>query len=424
MSVTGPLSRPSVSPTGGHPDLHAAIARLATFNADPAAGGITREVYTPQYEASLEYVAQLMRSAGLDVRVDAAGNLIGRWQGLDPAAPAVLTGSHFDTTLNAGAFDGVVGVLGAIEAVRTLREQDVAPRRSIEVVGFAGEEPRFSAGCVGSRAMAGDLTRPMLDTLVDRDGVTMAQALDGVGLDPDRIGEAVFEPAGVHAFVELHIEQGGVLEAGGEAIGVVTWIAAPQDLRVRLRGAATHAGATPMALRRDALAGAAELIVVLERLAQQSPSGTTVGTVGVIHALPGAINVVPGEVELEVDVRDSDGAARDAVVAGLLAAAEELCARRGLELEVETIARDEPAPCSELVIAAAELACAELGLSHRRMISGAYHDAMVLGSRVPIGMIFVPSAGGISHHPDEYTSPEEIDAGVDVLASVLGRLAA
>jgi hydantoinase/carbamoylase family amidase len=402
--------------------VHAAIARLATFNSVPDAGGITREVYTPEYHASLEYVAELMRSAGLGVRVDAAGNIIGRWEGTDSAAPAVLTGSHFDTTLNAGAYDGVLGVIGGIEAVHLLREQGLRPRRSIEVWGIAGEEPRFAAGCIGSRAMVGQLTPEILDRLVDRDGVTVAQAMRTVGLDPARIHEATIDPAEVHAFVELHIEQGGVLEASGETIGVVTWIAAPHELRMILRGEANHAGATPMNLRHDALAGASELMVALERLAIGSPSGTTVGTVGVIRARPGAINIVPGEVELEVDIRDSDGAARAAVVDGLLAAAEELCARRGLGLEVEAIAKDEPAACSDLVIDATLAACEDLGRPYRRMVSGAYHDAMVLGREVPIGMIFVPSAGGISHHPDEYTAPHEIDAGVDVLTGVLARL--
>ncbi len=406
-----------------HPRLHAAIAHLATFNANPAAGGITREVYTPLYEESLEYVAELMREAGLTTRVDAAGNLIGSWPGSEPDVPAVLTGSHFDTTLNAGAYDGVVGVLGAIEAVRTLRERGAQPRRTIEVIGFAGEEPRFVAGCIGSRAMAGELPRAMLDAYADRDGVTIAQALRSVGLDPDSVNEAKLDFDAVHAFVELHIEQGGVLEAGGETIGVVTSIAAPHELRVRLKGVPNHAGATPMTLRHDALAGAAELILALEKLARDSPSGTTVGTIGVIRALPGAINVVPGDVVVEVDVRDSDLAARKAVVDTLLVVADKLCARRGLSLEIETIAEDHPAHSSELVIEATEAACSQLGLPHRRMISGAYHDAMVLGSHAPIGMIFVPSAGGISHHPDEYTSPEEIDAGVDVLTGVLARLA-
>jgi hydantoinase/carbamoylase family amidase len=204
---------------------------------------------------------------------------------------------------------------------------------------------------------------------------------------------------------------------------VVTAIAAPHDFRLTLRGAATHAGATPMGLRRDALAGAAEAVLVLERLAQQSPSQTTVGTVGVLRARPGAINVVPGEVELDVDVRDSDLDAREQVVAAIVAATGEIAERRGLELEVTPIVEDVPVACDPRVVEAAEAACAELGLSHRTMTSGAYHDAMIMGRQIPIGMIFVPSAGGVSHHPDEYTAPDELEHGVQVLAGTLARLA-
>jgi len=403
-------------------DLHAAIDRLAEFNDDPAAGGITREVYTPTYTAALEWVAERMRGAGLQTRVDAFGNLWGRWEGAEPGAPRVVTGSHVDTTLNAGRYDGVVGVLGAIEAVRSLRDAGFEPGRDIEVVAVAGEEPRFGTGCIGSRALVGALGPDDLDALLDRDGVSLAEALRGAGFDPARIADARLDPAAVHAFVELHIEQGVVLETHGEAIGVVTAIAAPHDLRLILRGAATHAGATPMALRRDALAGAAEVMTALERLARESPSGTTVGTVGVLRARPGAINVVPGEAELDVDVRDSDLAAREAVVDGLLAAAHEICERRGLELEVQPIVQDTPVVCADEVIAAAEAACEELALTFRRMTSGAYHDAMIMAAEVPVGMVFVPSAGGVSHHPDEYTAPEQLDAGVRVLAGVLARL--
>jgi hydantoinase/carbamoylase family amidase len=399
--------------------LHDAIAELAGFNDDPAAGGITREVYTPTYAAALERVAEWMREVGLETRLDAVGNLFGRRSGSEPAAPAVLTGSHVDTTLNAGRYDGVLGVLGAIEAVRSLP----ATRRSIEVVAWAGEEPRFGTGCVGSRAAAGELERADLDRLRDRAGVSMADALREAGFDPDRLAEARIDPATVHALVELHIEQGVVLESGAESIGVVTAIAAPHDFRLTLRGAATHAGATPMALRRDALAGAAEVMLVLERLAAQSPSGTTVGTVGVLRALPGAINVVPGEVELDVDVRDSDLAAREQVVAAILAAAGEIAERRGLSLDVTPIVEDVPVACDPRVVEAAEAACRELGLAHRMMTSGAYHDAMILGRGVPIGMVFVPSAGGVSHHPDEYTAPEDLERGVQVLAGTLARLA-
>jgi hydantoinase/carbamoylase family amidase len=365
-----------------------------------------------------------MGDAGLQTRLDAVGNLFGRWPGTEPDAPLVLTGSHVDTTLNAGRYDGVLGVLGAIEAVHALRRLGVQPRRSIEVVAWAGEEPRFGTGCVGSRVAAGELERGDLDRLADREGVSMAEALRASGFDPDRLAEARIDPATIHALVELHIEQGAVLESAGESIGVVTAIAAPHDFRVTLRGAATHAGATPMSLRRDALAGAAEAMLVLERLAQQSPSATTVATVGVVRARPGAINVVPGEVELDVDVRDSDLDAREQVVESSIAAAREIAERRGLEIEVTPIVVDVPVACDAGVVEAAEAACLGLALSHRRMVSGAYHDAMILGRNVPIGMIFVPSAGGISHHPDEYTAPEELDRGVRVLARTLVRLAA
>jgi hydantoinase/carbamoylase family amidase len=403
--------------------LHERIDELAQINSGREGGGITREVYTADYDRAVDYISELMREAGLEVRLDSAGNLFGRWPGTAPDEPRVLTGSHFDTTLNAGRFDGVLGVLGAIEAVRELRRAGVEPGRSIEVVGFAGEEPRFGAGCIGSRAMTGAITREQLDEMRDRDGVSVAAAMRERGLDPDRIEDALLDAENVHAFVELHIEQGAVLESSGDEIGVVERIAAPHDLRVTLRGAAMHAGATPMRLRRDALAGAGEIVLELERLALASPSGSTVGTVGVLRVSPGAVNVIPGEVAMDIDVRDSDLEARERVVEALRAKLEDTARRRGLELTVSTLTRDEPAPCSPTVVEAVRDACRELGVKHRAMISGAYHDAMVLGAKVPMGMIFVPSAGGLSHHPDEYTHAPDIDRGVQVLAGALTRLA-
>jgi hydantoinase/carbamoylase family amidase len=403
--------------------LHAAIDRLAEFNDDPRAGGITREVFTPTYRQALEWVAERMRAAGMETRLDAIGNLWGLWEGRDPLAPRVISGSHIDTTLNAGRYDGVVGVLGAIEAVDRLRDDGFTPQRTVEVVAFAGEEPRFGTGCIGSRVVVGALGPEDAPTLCDRHGVSLAQALQEFGLPPERIGDAQLDPSTVHAFVELHIEQGLVLETHGEQIGVVTAIAAPHDFRLAVRGAATHSGATPMALRRDALAGAAEIMMVLERLARESASGTTVGTVGVMRVRPGAINVVPGEVELDVDIRDCDDAAREAVVDGVIAAARQIAERRDLLVDVEPIVEDKPVRCAESVIDAAQEACTRLGVSFRRMVSGAYHDAMILGAAVPIGMVFVPSRGGVSHHPDEYTAPEQLEVGVRVLARVLERLA-
>jgi hydantoinase/carbamoylase family amidase len=399
------------------------LEHLSGLNDDPLAGGITREVFTPTYMRANDYVMELMAEAGLAARVDAFGNLFGRIEGGDPSAAAVLTGSHIDTTLNAGAYDGVLGVLGAIEAVRALREAGWQPVRTVEVVCFAGEEPRFGSGCLGSRALTGSLTRGEVDTMRDGDGVSIAEAMQAVGLDPDRLDDARLDTSAVHAFVELHIEQAGVLEAAGIAVGAVTHIAAPHDLLVRISGTAAHAGATPMSLRRDAFAGAAEAAVELERLARESPSGSTVGTVGIVHVGPGAINVIPGEVELHVDIRDYDLGARVAVVDAFLAALNEIAARRGLHLSVGTITHDHPATCSPIVVDAVRGACDELGEPYLDVISGAYHDAMVLGAHVPIGMIFVPSVGGISHSPLEFTAADDIDRGVRVLAVTLRRLA-
>lgn len=400
------------------------IERLADFNADPGAGGITREVYGPEYVAACDHVAAMMRDEGLEVRFDSFGNLYGLWEGVDPEAPRVLTGSHIDTTLNAGRYDGVVGVLGAVEAVASLRSAGVRPRCGIEVVAFAGEEPRFGRGCIGSLAAVGGLSREDLDQMRDRDGVTLAQALAGAGFDPARLSESRIPPDRYGAFIELHIEQGAVLEAAGVPVGVVTRIAAPHDVRIVLSGAAMHAGATPMALRHDALAGAAEAMVELERLALASSSGTTVATVGVLRALPGAINVIPGEVTLEVDVRDVDEAVRTAVVESFVAATAEIATRRGLELEHEVIVREPPAPCAESVVEAARRACTELGTPYLEVASGAYHDAMVLARTMPMGMIFVPSVGGVSHSPLEHTEPADIAQGVEVLARALAHLAA
>jgi len=404
--------------------IHEQLHELAAINADPAAGGITREVFTEHYAEATAYVAARMRDAGLEVRVDAFGNLFGRLDGRDRTAAAVLTGSHIDTTLNAGAYDGVLGVLGPIEAIRALREGGWAPERPVEVVAFAGEEPRFGSGCLGSRALVGSLTRAELDTMRDRDGVSVAEAMRRVGLDPDRLEDVRLDLAGVHAFVELHIEQGGVLEAAGVPLGVVTGIAAPHDLRVRITGAAAHSGATPMALRRDAFAAAAEAAVALERLALASPSGSTVATAGVVHVGPGAINVIPGYAELHVDVRDHDLGARTTVIEGFRAELRAIAQRRGVDVAVDTITQDAPAVCGAVVVDAVRRACAELGQPSRDVISGAYHDAMVLGPHVPIGMIFVPSVGGVSHSPLEFTEPDDIDRGVLVLAATLRRLAA
>jgi hydantoinase/carbamoylase family amidase len=403
-------------------ELHEAIEALARLNAAPHLGGITREVYTPLYELAIELVAAQMSARGLATRIDSVGNLIGSLAGTAPGLPRVLTGSHIDTTLNAGAYDGVVGVLGGIEALGRIAAGP-PPRRTLEVVAFAGEEPRFGMGCIGSRLMAGRLERGSLETLHDRDGVTLAEALRATGRDPDLFGEARVELSGLHAVVELHIEQGGTLENEGIPVGVVTRIAAAHDLRIEITGRAVHSGATPMHLRHDALAGAAEVTLSLERIARTSTTGTTVGTVGLLAAQPGAINVVPGSTTMLVDIRDSDVVARDSVVADFLRELHDICARRGLEVGVDVLQDNQPSACAPLVIDAVREGCRATGETYLEMHSGAYHDCMSFAPEVPIGMIFVPSAGGVSHSPDEFTEAAEIDRGVSVLTATLRRLA-
>jgi hydantoinase/carbamoylase family amidase len=405
-------------------NLHERIEQLAHIQSEILGAGVTREVYTPAYTEATELVGGWMRELGLRTRVDSVGNLFGRWEGERPELALVLTGSHFDTTLDAGRFDGVLGVLGAIDAVRLLQEQGFRPQRSIEIVGFAGEEPRFGVGCIGSRAMVGALSRGDLDNMHDRAGVSVAAAMREVGLDPDRLDDALIDADDVHVLVELHIEQGAVLEAEGIQIGVVEHIAAPHDFRVTLTGEARHAGSTPMGLRRDALTGAAEIVLAVERLARESSSGTAVGTVGILNLSPGAVNVIPGEVIMDIDIRDNDLGARTEVTKELLERVSDVAERRGLEVTVVTTAQDVPTACDSRVVTAVRDAATELKLPERGIVSGAYHDSMVLGAKVPIGMIFVPSVAGLSHHPDEYTAPEDLERGVAVLAGTLKRLAA
>ena len=373
--------------------LHEAIAELATYNDDPAAGGITREVFTPTYERAVEYVARLMREAGLEVRRDAFGNLYGRLEGGDPSLPCVRTGSHVDTTLNAGAYDGVVGVLGAVAALAALRSSGRPLRRAIEVVAFAGEEPRFGTGCIGSRAVMGDLSRVDLDRLADRGGTSLAAALSGAGFDPDAIDDAAWDPESVHAFLELHIEQGIVLESSGDQVGIVDAIAAPHDLRVTLTGAATHAGATPMDLRRDALAGAAEAMVELERLAAGSPvrddrrhgrrAAPRAGSDQRRARRRGARRRRPRQ------RRGRAAGGRRRLPRGRRRPRGPARAERGRRRDRARRAR-RVRPVRRRGVRAA---CAALGVRGRRMISGAYHDALILARKVPVGMLFVPSRG-------------------------------
>ena len=385
-------------------------------------GGVTRLSFTEEERAAKDLVASYMREANLVVHEDAAGNLIGRREGRDPDAPVVLVGSHVDSVPNGGNFDGPLGVLSAVEAAQAMNERDVETEHPVEVVAFTDEEgARFSFGMVGSRALAGKLTREDLDEHEDEGGVSIAEAMRENGLDPERIGDAARPEGSVKAYVELHIEQGGVLENAGLPIGVVTGIAGPVWLRLVVEGEVGHAGTTPMELRRDALAAAAAVMGVIEE--EVTRTGTTVGTVGQLELEPGGINIIPGRVAFSLDLRDIDETVRDGVEGRILEEARRICAERGVKLDVETLQRLAPAPCSEVVRGAAKESCEELGFEPFELASGAGHDGMQLAGLCPIGMIFVRSKDGISHNPDEYSSKEDCAAGANVLYNTVLKLA-
>ena len=402
--------------------LSAELETLARWSeATPPA--VTRVVYSAEDLAARRFVKGLSEGAGLAVREDALGNTFARWEGSKPDLPAVATGSHIDAIPGAGRYDGTVGVLGAIEAVRALKRAGFAPTRSIELILFTSEEPtRFGVGCLGSRALAGVLAPEKLAALVDGDGKTLDEVRQAAGFSGP-LESVALEPGHYSAFVELHIEQGPLLERAALPIGVVTAIAAPATLRIMLEGEGGHAGTVLMPDRRDALCGAAEVILAVEGAARNSGSPDAVATVGTCRVEPGAVNGIAARVTFEVDIRDVDPAPRDRVVDEVMAAARRIGMGRRLAGRVDTLNRDAPARSDPAILAAIEQSCRDLDLTFLPMVSRAYHDALFLARLAPMAMIFVPSLGGHSHRPEEYSSPEEIARGVAVLARTLARLA-
>jgi allantoate deiminase len=377
-------------------------------------GGVTRLSFTDEERAAKDKVASYMEEAGFSVYEDAAGNLFGRREGRNAEAPAVLIGSHIDSVYNGGNFDGPLGVLAGVEVLHAMEKQGIETEHPIEVVAFTDEEGvRFSFGMIGSRALAGKLTPEDLTSYKDENDVSIAEAMRAYRLDPEKIGEAARPEDSIKAYVELHIEQGRVLENENLPVGVVTGIAGPVWLRFSLQGETGHAGATPMNLRHDALATAAEIMGIVEK--EAAKTGTSVGTVGQLEVEPGGINIIPGKARFSLDLRDIDEGVRDRVESRILEEAEEACRRRGVRLEIETLQRLAPAPCSDLVRSAAERACEKFGIRPHALPSGAGHDGMQFTDLCSMGMIFVRSKNGVSHNPDEWSSQEDCVAGADVL---------
>ncbi len=403
------------------------LCELAGFSdaaAAPDGDGVpvTRVVFSPVDLKARDYVEGLAHGAGMSVRADAVGNTFFRWEGSEPELPAVATGSHIDAIPNAGMFDGTVGVLGGIAAVRALQASGFKPRRAIEVVLFTSEEPtRFGIGCLGSRLMSGTLSAADAARLRDKDGHGLDEVRKRAGFGGG-LASVRLERGSYAGFVELHIEQGPLLEAEGVPVGIVTAIAAPASLRITITGEGGHAGAMLMPVRHDALVAASEVILAVERAALATGAVDTVATVGMCEVFPGAVNSVPSRVGLSLDVRDIELGRRDRVLEAIERGCDEIAARRGVKVEREWLNADAPAACDGGLVGAIEAACAGEGLAAKKMVSRAYHDSLFMARLGPAAMIFIPCRGGVSHRPDEFAKAEDIGRGVAVLARVLGEM--
>jgi ureidoglycolate amidohydrolase len=402
--------------------LMSEIEELASIS-DAEAPAVTRIVFTPTDLRARAWLMARCEEAGLAIRQDAIGNIFARWKGRELNAAAVGTGSHIDAIPNAGKYDGVVGVLGGLQAIRLLRQSGFTPKRSIELILFTSEEPtRFGIGCLGSRLLSGSLSPDAAKKLTDKDGASVEQVRRTAGFQGEL--ETVKLPAGYYeAFVELHIEQGPMLEQEQIPLGIVSKIAAPSSFRIFIEGAGGHAGGVLMPDRRDALCAASELILAIEHQAKASGSIDTVATVGICEVFPGAVNSIPSRVHLSVDIRDTDLQRRDSLVAKVDASCHAIAAKRGLAIRQELVNADAPADCASNIVEALSESCRKHRLSFLNMVSRAYHDSLFMSRIAPAGMLFIPCRNGYSHRPDEYASPEDIARGTLVLAETLRSLA-
>lgn len=417
---------PAVDPTNPDSTTSATGARadalLRALAAASAAGdGVTRLPFTSEHRAALDILRTLMTDAGLSVSLDAAGTLIGRQSG-PPGSMTLLTGSHQDSVRHGGAFDGIMGVVLPVLALQQLRDAGVALPFAVEVLAFADEEGmRFPTALLGPRALAGTLD-PAVLAMHDRDGVTLAAAMRDFGIDPDALPTLRRDPASVLGFVEVHIEQGPVLEQAGEALGVVTAIAGIERHSVQLTGRASHAGTVPMALRRDAMAGAAELVSAVERHARDTPG--LLANVGALDVWPNAANAIPGRVDLVVELRSDNDAVREAAGVAIADIAAAIAERRGLGITQSRTYFQTATPCAADFIDAMDAAVQQVGGAGLRLPSGAIHDASAMADLCPIGMLFVRCREGISHNPAEHASADDMALAVDAMAAFFRVLAA
>lgn len=396
--------------------INALLTGLAKFTASEQ--GVTRLAYSPLDKEAQSWLLEQVKDLGLSLREDAVGNVFLRREGSDSSLPAVACGSHLDTVIHGGVYDGMCGVVGALEALYMLREAKL--KRSIEVIIFRAEESsRFGFATMGSKLLIGAATPEKLNKGGKKDDISFIEALRQWGCDPEKYADAVISAGHYASFSELHIEQGKVLEEKGIQIGIVRNIAAPTRFKLHLQGMADHSGATPMGMRRDALVAAAKLILAVNEAAEDEKEHGTVGTVGVVEVEPGSINVVPGAVTLWVDVRGVEPASIKRTLENIQAEAENVAVTDRVGVRIEMLTADSPVPLSETLAEQTEAICKELGYSYLHMNSGAGHDAMHMAKLAPTTMVFIPCKGGISHNPAEYASLEDICRGINILAHIL-----
>jgi allantoate deiminase len=397
-------------------EIAARINELGAISETP--DHLARIFLTPEHRAAADLILGWMRAAGMRAHLDAIGNVCGRYEGQEPGMPCLMLGSHYDTVRDAGKWDGPLGILTAISCVAELNRRGRRLPFAIEVIGFADEEGvRFASTLLGSRAVAGTFDESVLGKS-DAAGVTMRQALAGFGLDPDHVGRAARTRRELLAYVELHIEQGPVLEGLNTPLGVVTAISGATRLAARLTGMAGHAGTVPMKQRKDALAGAAECIGAVEQFCRTDEDGL-VGTVGYIHAAPGATNVIPGQVSFTIDIRAPGDAHRKRAVADMVRQIETIARRRDLALQLDVTHENRSVPCADWLKSQIAGAIAAEGYPVVELPSGAGHDGMAMIDIADVGMIFVRCRGGISHHPAEHVDTIDVDAGARALLRMI-----
>jgi allantoate deiminase len=377
--------------------------------------GTCRPAHTQLEKQGFEIAASWMQNAGMSTRIDNFGNLIGRLEGKNPDLPVLMMGSHLDSQPYGGRFDGVAGVLCAIEVVATLSENGIVPDRSIEVISFADEEGwRFNKGLFGSRGILGKLEDGELQR-TDKDGITREQALKDFGCDITKFKESEYKPGSIFCFLELHIEQGPILDLANKPIGVVSGISGPLWWTVKLKGMAGHTGSVPMPIRKDALVGAAEIIMAVNEIATQVPGNPTVGTVGTIQVFPASRNIIPEEVIFTVDLRDIDLERRNKYEKQLRDRIESITQKHQLTYSISEDTKSDPRYCADWIKEIIHNECKTLNLDAPELMSGPFHDALALSYVCDYGMIFVRCKDGISHNPLEYSSYEDLAIGANVM---------